>query len=136
MLTFNNYEKFLRSMTSMFFFITDNRVKEFIFLDNGSYQVELKNFLRQLDKQISKVRVIFSDKNLGIAKGRKVLFDSCQGDYIVSLDSDIVILNPPQCVFTFWVIFFVKIIIYFKLKTFSKFFVPFILKFIPHFLQS
>jgi GT2 family glycosyltransferase len=95
MLTFNNYEKFLRSMTSMFFFITDNRVKEFIFLDNGSYQVELKNFLRQLDKQISKVRVIFSDKNLGIAKGRKVLFDSCQGDYIVSLDSDIVILNPP-----------------------------------------
>ena len=95
MLTYNNYEKFLRSMTSMFFFITDDRIKEFIFLDNGSYQVELKKFLRQIDTQISKVRVIFSDKNLGIAKGRKVLFDTAQGDYIISLDSDVVVVNPP-----------------------------------------
>ena len=102
MLTYNNYEKFLRSMTSMFFFITDNRVKEFIFLDNGSYQVELKKFLRQLDEQISKVRVIFSDKNLGIAKGRKVLYDACQGDYIASFDSDIVIINPPLFIDVFY----------------------------------
>jgi len=95
MLTYNNYEKFLRSMTSMFYFITEPNIKEFIFLDNGSHEMELKKFLRQLDSQISKVRVIFSDKNLGIAKGRKVLYDVAQGDYIASFDSDIVIVNPP-----------------------------------------
>lgn len=49
MLTYNNYEKFLRAMTSMFYFITDDRIKEFIFLDNGSHEIELKKFLRQLD---------------------------------------------------------------------------------------
>lgn len=102
MLTFNNYEKFLRSMTSMFSFITDKRIKEFIFLDNGSYQSELKTFLLQLNEQISKVRVIFSDKNLGIAKGRKILFDVAQGDYIISLDSDVVILNPPAFLNVFY----------------------------------
>ena len=94
MLTYNNYEKFLRSMTSMFYFITEPRIKEFIFLDNGSHETELKKFLRQLDAQISKVRVIFSDENLGIAKGRKVLYDVARGDYIASFDSDIVIVNP------------------------------------------
>ena len=93
MLTYNNYEKFLRSMTSMFYFITEPRIKEFIFLDNGSHETELKKFLRQLDAQISKVRVIFSDENLGIAKGRKVLYDVARGDYIASFDSDIVCLN-------------------------------------------
>ena len=95
MLTYNNYEKFLRSMTSMFYFITEPKIKEFIFLDNGSHEIELKKFLRQLEAQISKVRVIFSDENLGIAKGRKVLYDVSRGDYIASFDSDIVIINPP-----------------------------------------
>ena len=95
MLTYNNYEKVLRSMTSMFYFITEPRIKEFIILDNGSYQHELKVFLRRLEEQVSKFRVIWSDKNLGIAKGRKVLFDVAEGEYIASFDSDIVIINPP-----------------------------------------
>ena len=95
MLTYNNYEKFMRSMNSMFYFITEPKIKEFIFLDNGSHEVELKKFLRSLEKQIEKVRVIFSDTNLGIAKGRKVLFDTAEGEYIASFDSDIVIVNPP-----------------------------------------
>ena len=102
MLTFNNYEKFLRSMTSMFYFVTEPKVTEFIFLDNGSYQTELKTFLRKLSEQITKVRVLFSDKNLGIAKGRKILFDVAKGDYIISLDSDVVLLNPPMFLDTFY----------------------------------
>ena len=95
MLTYNNYEKVLRSMTSMFYFITEPKIKEFIILDNGSYQHELKVFLRRLEEQVSKFRVIWSDKNLGIAKGRKVLFDVAEGEYIASFDSDIIIVNPP-----------------------------------------
>ncbi len=95
MLTYNNYEKVLRSMTSMFYFLTEPKIKEFIILDNGSHQHELKVFLRRLEEQVRKFRVIWSDKNLGIAKGRKVLFDVAEGDYIASFDSDIIILNPP-----------------------------------------
>jgi len=94
MLTWNNLEKFLRSMSSMFLFLTEDRIKEFIILDNGSHQVDLKNYLRKLEREIRKVKVIFSDVNLGIAKGRKLLYDCCSGDYIASFDSDIVILNP------------------------------------------
>ena len=94
MLTYNNYEKFTRCMSSLGPFIHDRRVKEFIVLDNGSYQPELKDALRSLDHQIKKFRVIFSDTNLGIARGRKYLFDIAGGDYIVSFDSDVVMLNP------------------------------------------
>jgi len=94
MLTYNNYEKFSRCMSSLGHFIHDRRVKEFIVLDNGSYQPELKETLRSLDYQIRKFRAIFSDTNLGIAKGRKYLFDIAEGDYIVSFDSDVVLLNP------------------------------------------
>ena len=95
MLTYNNYEKFERCIRSMFYFVTERRVKEFIILDNGSYQPELKDFLQILDSQIEKFRVIYSETNLGIAKGRKLLFDVAEGDYIMSFDSDIVIVNPP-----------------------------------------
>ena len=101
-LTYNNYEKFFRCMTSMFFFLTERRIKEIIILDNGSYQVELKDYLKSLEKQIDKVRVIFSNENLGIGKGRKLLFDVATGDYIISMDSDIVILNPPSFLEVFY----------------------------------
>ena len=94
MLTYNNFEKFMRCMSSMFLLITDDRIKEFIVLDNGSYQVELKQFLAALDNQIKKFRVVYSDVNHGIATGRRLLYDMAEGDYIASFDSDIIILNP------------------------------------------
>lgn len=95
MLTYNNFEKFTRCMNSMFLLITDDRIKEFIILDNGSYQVELKQFLASLENQVKKFRVVYSDVNHGIASGRKILYDMAEGDYIASFDSDVVILNPP-----------------------------------------
>ena len=94
MLTYNNFEKFMRCMSSMFLLITDDRIKEFIILDNGSYQVELKQFLASLDNQIKKFRVVYSDVNHGIATGRRLLYDMAEGDYIASFDSDVIILNP------------------------------------------
>ena len=102
MLTYNNFEKFDRCMRSMFYFLTDRRIKEFIILDNGSYQPELKNYLQILDSQIKKFRVVYSEKNLGIGKGRKLLFDLAEGDYIISLDSDVVIVNPPAFLEVFY----------------------------------
>ena len=94
MLTYNNFEKFVRCMSTLTLFISDERIKEIIVLDNGSHQPELKKFLETMDVQIKKFRVIFSDVNLGIAKGRKLLYDISEGDYIISIDSDVVFINP------------------------------------------
>jgi GT2 family glycosyltransferase len=88
-------EQFYKCIHSMFFYIGWDIVKEIIILDNGSDQKELLQFLKQLDKQVEKINVIFSDVNLGVAKGRKQLFDIATGDYIVSLDSDVIVINPP-----------------------------------------
>lgn len=96
MLTWNNMPKFYKCIHSMFYYLMDDNVKEIIILDNGSKDEDLLNFLRKLHKQIKKIRVIFSDTNLGIGKGRKKLYDEAEGDYILSLDSDTLIINPPM----------------------------------------
>ncbi len=95
MLTWNNMEKLYRCMHTMFYYLTCEHVKEIIILDNGSHQEELLKYLRELDEQVDKVNVIFSNVNLGIGKGRKKLFEMATGDYIISVDSDVVVINPP-----------------------------------------
>ena len=77
----------------MFPFFYDERITEILILDNGSKEIALIEKLKGLQKNISKIKVIFCGTNLGIAKGRKFLFDISKGDYICSLDSDIVIIN-------------------------------------------
>jgi len=73
--------------------LLDDRVLELIILDNGSHEMALRNLLQRTEKMYSKVKVHYSSENLGIAKGRKFLFDICKGDYILSFDSDIVVLD-------------------------------------------
>lgn len=88
-------EKFFRCLHSMFFYLTYDKVKEIIILDNGSHKQELLDYLRAIDDGFEKVNVIFSNENLGIGKGRKKLFDMATGDYIISIDSDVIVVNPP-----------------------------------------
>ena len=95
MLTWNNMDKFYRCIHSMFYYISCEEVKEIIILDNGSHDETLKDFLNKLDEQVEKIHVVFSNTNLGIGKGRKKLYDMATGDYIISVDSDVVIINPP-----------------------------------------
>lgn len=96
MLTFNNHDTFQRSLQSMTSLLLDDRVDELIILDNGSYEKSLRNLLERTEKMYSKVKIYYSSENLGIAKGRKFLFDLCKGEYILSFDSDIVILDAPN----------------------------------------
>lgn len=93
MLTWNNHETFNRCMNSMTPLILDPRVKEIIIMDNGSHEIALLDFLKSIDQTYSKIKVIFGSENLGIAKGRKILFDMCKEKYILSFDSDVVIVN-------------------------------------------
>lgn len=93
MLTWNNHDTFKRCITSMTPLILDERVEEVIILDNGSHEISLQKLLQSTEKNYNKIRVIYSSENLGIAKGRKYLFDLCKGEYILSFDSDVVIVN-------------------------------------------
>ena len=96
MLTWNNYETFKRCITSMTPLILDERVQELIILDNGSHEIDLQKLLKATEKNYNKVKVIYSSQNLGIAKGRKYLYDLCKGEYILSFDSDVVIVNATM----------------------------------------
>ena len=96
MLTYNNHDTFQRSLQSMTQLLLDERVTELLILDNGSHEVALRNLLERTEKMYSKVKVFYSAENLGIAKGRKFLFDECKGEYILSFDSDIVILDADM----------------------------------------
>lgn len=96
MLTYNNHDTFQRSLQSMTPLLLDDRVTELIILDNGSHEKSLRNLLQRTEKMYSKVKVYYSSENLGIAKGRKFLFDLSQGEYILSFDSDIVIIDAPN----------------------------------------
>ena len=71
----------------------DDRVEEILILDNGSHELKLLNLLKKLNKQCKKIKVTFGAENLGIAKGRKLLFQEATGDHIFSFDSDVIILN-------------------------------------------
>jgi hypothetical protein len=75
--------------------ILDERVEEIIILDNGSHELSLQNLLKSTELNYNKIRVIYSSENLGIAKGRKYLYDLCKGEYILSFDSDVIIINAP-----------------------------------------
>lgn len=96
MLTWNNYEKFKRCMTSMFNALLDDRVEELIILDNGSHDVELLDYLKKISKINSKIKVIFGNTNLGVAGGREVLFSEASGEHIFSFDSDVTLINPDM----------------------------------------
>ena len=100
MLTYNNFEKFYRCTQTMFYFYTSDEILEIIVLDNGSHDDRLLKYLESLEENFTKVNVVFSNENLGIAKGRKQLYDLASGDYIVSIDSDVVFINPPKFIET------------------------------------
>ena len=93
MLTWNNHDKFHRCIHSMFHMMLDDRVQEILILDNGSHEIKLLNLLKKLSKQCKKINVIYGTENIGIAKGRKLLYNEAIGDHIFSFDSDVVILN-------------------------------------------
>lgn len=92
MLTYNNLEKFERCISSMAKFFYQESVLEIIILDNGSTG-EIIHYLGNIEKNIPKVKVIFSGKNLGVAGGRKILFEKAKGNIIISVDSDVIFIQ-------------------------------------------
>lgn len=61
---------------------------EIIVFDNGSID-ETKAFIKFNIECIPDVKVIYSDKNLGLGQSRHEAFTIAKGDYIVNVDNDI-----------------------------------------------
>lgn len=70
---------------------------ELIFVDNNSYEESgVRQYLKSLDGKTNAERVVyvFNDKNLGVSGGRNSGLVHATGDYLVTIDDDVLI--PDQ----------------------------------------
>ena len=91
-LTYNRYEMTVECLNSYLSILDNDYIEELIVLDNNSDQ-DLKDFLNQFQDSHDKIKIIFSNKNLGVCLGRRILFNEAKGDIIASLDSDAKLIN-------------------------------------------
>jgi GT2 family glycosyltransferase len=87
MLTHNDMGGIARTLERFLPLVEDDLFCEMLILDNGSTD-GTSEYLQSVTSS-SKVRVILSAVNLGVAKGRQALFAAAKGDLIASLDSDV-----------------------------------------------
>lgn len=87
MLTHNDLGNTKDGISKLLLILDEDLLEELLILDNGSTD-GTREFLESL-QCIGKVRLIFSDTNLGVASGRHHLFRQAQGDIIASLDNDV-----------------------------------------------
>jgi len=91
-LTYNRLDITKRCLESYLKCLDNNNIKELIILDNNSDN-DMINYLKYYYKQHEKIKIIFSDENLGVCGGRIILFQEAIGDIIISLDSDAYLLS-------------------------------------------
>ena len=99
-LTYNRVDITKKCLESYLKCLDKEYIEEMIILDNNS-NIELLNYLSEFQDKDKKIKIIFSDENLGVCHGRTILFNEAIGDIIISLDSDAFLIND---------IFFDKII--------------------------
>jgi mannosyltransferase OCH1-like enzyme len=99
-LTYNRVDITKKCLESYLKCLDKEYIEEMIILDNNS-DIELLNYLSEFQYKDKKIKIIFSDENLGVCHGRTILFNEAIGDIIISLDSDAFLIND---------IFFDKII--------------------------
>jgi len=63
---------------------------ELVILDNGSGNRTV-DYLKKIKKEKDNITIIFEKTNLGCAGGRKKAFSYAKGDYVVSIDNDIIV---------------------------------------------
>ncbi len=87
-LTKNRSKVVRKCLTSLEYLLIDKRIKEWIILDNAS-EDNLPKWLKRRYIRNPKVKLYFSDTNLGVAGGRDKLTSVAQGDMFWILDSDV-----------------------------------------------
>jgi glycosyltransferase involved in cell wall biosynthesis len=89
-LSFNKKEHTVRCINSIKETVNGNY--EIILFDNGSSR-DTVDFLHKNYSNDNRVRMFFSGENLGCPKGRKKSISYADGDYILTLDNDIVVIR-------------------------------------------
>lgn len=74
--------------------------KEFIVVDNASQQIE-KDILERwrIENEDIKFNIIFSDDNLGFARGNNIGASQANGEYLFFLNPDTLVLNDVLSIF-------------------------------------
>lgn len=92
LLTYNRDDITIKCLESYLKCLDKRYIEELIILDNNSNK-GLTNYLKNYQYKHDKIKLIFSDDNLGVCHGRMVLFKEAIGDIIISIDSDAFLLN-------------------------------------------
>lgn len=92
LLTYNRDDITIKCLESYLKCLDKRYIEELIILDNNSNK-GLTNYLKEFQYRHHKIKLIFSDDNLGVCGGRMVLFKEAIGDIIISIDSDAFLLN-------------------------------------------
>jgi len=92
LLTYNRDDITIKCLESYLKCLDKTYIEELIILDNNSNK-SLTNYLKEYQYKHEKIKLIFSDENLGVCHGRIVLFKEAIGDIIISIDSDAFLLN-------------------------------------------
>ena len=92
-LTHNRPEKTIDYIDTYIKVLYRDDIKELLIYDNDSTSGELLAYLRKIEKENPKIRIIYGLENIGVAGGRDVLFKEAKGDIIFSLDSDSKLIN-------------------------------------------
>jgi hypothetical protein len=91
-LTYNRFDITKKCLESYLKCLNKEYIEELIVLDNNSDN-QLINYLLEFKDKDKKIKIIFSDENLGVCHGRTILFNEAIGDIIVSLDSDAYLID-------------------------------------------
>ena len=91
-LTYNRFEKTKNCLDSFLGLLEIEDIEEMIILDNNSNR-DLTDYLKEYQEKNDKIKLIFSNENLGVCTGRLILFKEAIGDIIISLDSDTCLLD-------------------------------------------
>jgi mannosyltransferase OCH1-like enzyme len=92
MLTYNRLDITKKCLESYLKCLDNENIEEMIIFDNNS-TIDLLNYLYEFQDKHEKIKIIFSDENLGVCHGRTILFSEAKGDIIISLDSDAYLIN-------------------------------------------
>lgn len=91
-LTYNRFETTKRCLDSYLKSLDKDNIEELIILDNNS-ENDVIEYLKDYQQKNDKIKLIFSDENLGVCGGRNILFNEVKGDIIISMDSDAYLIN-------------------------------------------
>ena len=91
-LTYNRLDVTKRCLESYLKSLDRSDIEEIIILDNNS-DSEMISYLKEYQTYSNKIKIIFSNENLGVCGGRIILFNEAIGDIIISLDSDAYLMD-------------------------------------------